>query len=70
MFDSDEAFFSDKEAFRLVTKLSADFVADNVEVIREIEEGFRTHGAPPLVTRIINVCVWTGELHTTSGYWT
>jgi hypothetical protein len=46
---SDEQAFSDKEAFRLVTMLFDDFVADSHDLLPDVESAFRSgDGMPPL----------------------
>jgi hypothetical protein len=47
---SDEQAFSDKESFRLATELFDDFVADSVDLLREVEAKFRADGFPPMET--------------------
>ena len=47
---SDEQAFSDKESFRLATELFDDFVADSVDLLREVESKFRADGFPPMET--------------------
>lgn len=52
MSHTDEQALSDKEAFHLVTKLFDDSAAENADLVRDLEAGFRIHGGPPLATLI------------------